>query len=271
MLCTSPVNDSAGRRVPCGRCMACRVNRGQEWSLRLMHEYDYYKEAVFLTLTYNDVNIVEGGSLVKVDAQNFIKRLRSAIDVEIRYYLVGEYGERTRRPHYHAIVFGIGSKYKKIINECWGMGFVSVGSVERKSINYVTSYVQKKLYGKMAKEEYIGRIAPFALMSKRLGLRWLMDNKDQVLQHMGVRNEGRTVRAPRYYFKKLKEMEEVKDAISNELLNEKVIEKSKELDRIRDAEGLSPLDLLEVDRQSRRQKDIDLRTKMSLRKRDSYI
>jgi len=49
-------------------------------------------------------------SLIKRDVQLFIKRLRKEQDSrgssKIKYYLVGEYGDLTKRPHYHAAIFG---------------------------------------------------------------------------------------------------------------------------------------------------------------------
>ena len=51
--------------VPCGKCMACRVKRTMEWSVRILDEASYYKANTFLTLTYNDENLPKDGSLSK--------------------------------------------------------------------------------------------------------------------------------------------------------------------------------------------------------------
>ena len=91
MRCTRPINDGNGRRVPCGRCISCRINRGQEWKDRLVHELEGWKEATFLTLTYDPSVYPENGSLDKSELQRFFKRYRKWKGQEkIRYYAVSE-------------------------------------------------------------------------------------------------------------------------------------------------------------------------------------
>ena len=47
-------------------------------------------------------------TLRKRDYQLFMKRLRKAFpNDKIRFYAAGEYGPKTLRPHYHAILFGL--------------------------------------------------------------------------------------------------------------------------------------------------------------------
>ena len=142
MLCTHPINDSHGRKLPCGRCISCRVNRTQEWGIRLRHELGYYPGSLFLTLTYNQDNLPD--SLVPKDLQLWLKRFRKELDGrKIKYYAVGEYGERYNRPHYHAIVFNCDKGDAEIIRDTWRQGFVHIGTVTDDSINYVCGYIQK--------------------------------------------------------------------------------------------------------------------------------
>ena len=68
-----------GSQVPCGRCQACRVNKTKEWSVRLLHESEYWPTALFLTLTYNDDSLPEFKSLVKDHLVLFYKRLRKQL------------------------------------------------------------------------------------------------------------------------------------------------------------------------------------------------
>jgi len=60
--------------------------------------------------TRTDETPAHADSLIKRDVQLFVKRLRKDQDArglaKIRYYLVGEYGDQTKRPHYHAAIFG---------------------------------------------------------------------------------------------------------------------------------------------------------------------
>lgn len=141
--------------VPCGRCHACRKERSKAWALRLMLESLYYRDSIFLTLTYDDLHIplVHNGdkcpySLKKDDLQRFWKRLRKDLDYQgrkIKYYAVGEYGDETFRPHYHAIVFGLSKYDEELIKDNWSNGLVDVGNVDMASCNYVAGYIQKKL------------------------------------------------------------------------------------------------------------------------------
>ena len=72
--------DGNGMVVPCGKCMACRVKRTMEWSVRILDEASYYKTNTFLTLTYNDENLPKDGSLSKEEVQKYLKRLRERLD-----------------------------------------------------------------------------------------------------------------------------------------------------------------------------------------------
>lgn len=251
MLCTNPLNIEFGKRVPCGRCIACRINRSQEWGTRILHEYDYYKKGAFVTFTYNDENVPKNGSLVKSHLQGLIKRMRN-YDM-FKYYGIGEYGDTWSRPHYHVIFIGEYNSYK----DNWNYGFTYEGDVNWDSINYVTKYVQKKLYGEKAKEEYGDRIAPFSIMSKGMGLRWLEDNKDQIYLHLGVRRQGKTVRAPRYYMKK------IGNDIPLEVWNNRAKIISERLDATIALEGLDPYELAKKDRESRKLRSDDLKWKKS--------
>ena len=95
--------------VPCGRCPVCSARRVSGWSFRLMKEGERSSSSYFITLTYdtNHVPISPKGymSLSKTDIQKFFKRLRKTNEEKIKYYVVGEYGSKTMRPHYHIILF----------------------------------------------------------------------------------------------------------------------------------------------------------------------
>ena len=81
MRCTKPVRlmhlnhveYPDGLLVPCGKCLACRIARRQEWSMRVIHELAGYTDAVFLTLTYADDHLPDNGSLVVADLQKFLR------------------------------------------------------------------------------------------------------------------------------------------------------------------------------------------------------
>lgn len=214
-------------------------------------------------MTYNDENLPSNLSLSKVDVQLFLKRLRKDLDGrKIRYYLVGEYGDMNARPHYHAIVFGIDKRDEQMVFDAWGKGFVQIKPVINERINYVTAYINKKLYGK---DMYGDRVAPFALMSKRpaIGLKWLEkeQNRESVLQNLGIRHEGRIKPIPRYFCKKLDDV--ITDEFVKNRHNEKAFERlSKPVDNYGDMEKIYL-----NDKAVRRQAEADQNALLSMKNR----
>lgn len=265
MTCTNPLNipvkqpDGTYKRmiVPCGKCMACRVQRTKEWSLRLMQESDYYMDNSFITLTYDDTHLPEDKGLHKEALQDFFKRLRYYIpkEINIKYYACGEYGDQFGRPHYHAIVFGI-SPNSSALQESWKDGFIKAGNVTYESCQYVASYVQKKLNGKRV-SEYGGKQPPFALMSKGLGLRYIEENRPQLDQRMLITVKGVKHGLPRYYKKKLPEISERLKERAKTLLEEKCMElgfdSTKTIGIINSIEN--------------KQRDLNLKTRLSLKEK----
>ena len=165
--------------IPCGKCMACRINLAEQWSVRCALELRSCSHAAFVTLTYDDDHLKYGyrinvkqrtvtpePTLVKRDVQLFHKRLRkycSERGVNIRYFGCGEYGSTTQRPHYHFIYFGLPDfpdrkllnvrsvcsdsvklYTSEILESLWSHGMVSIGEVNAASISYVARYTTKK-------------------------------------------------------------------------------------------------------------------------------
>lgn len=192
MRCIKPrlvkCGDGLHRNVPCGQCIACRLNKVRDWTVRIMHEAKFYKDNVFLTLTYSPENLPSDGSLHKEDLQLFMKRLRKALGEEkVRFFACGEYGEKYSRPHFHLILFGIGQnhsifkgkkwdyKAKGYFLETfrpWNKGIAFLGDVTYSSARYVASYVNKKQLGKKGQQWYKeNHLQPeFTLMSRRPGI-----------------------------------------------------------------------------------------------------
>jgi len=126
-------------------------------------------DSSFITLTYSPENIPEGGTLVPKHAQDWLKRLRRQSTNKLRYYLVGEYGDHTQRPHYHAAIFGIGPESRALIESTWGKGHVHVGDLTKDSSAYVAGYVTKKMTSP-TDPRLKGRHPEFARMSLRPGI-----------------------------------------------------------------------------------------------------
>lgn len=170
MLCEHPYLKGC-LELPCGRCGSCRVNRARLWTGRMLLESFEHPYSAFLTLTYDEEHLPWGGNLVKKDLQLFLKRLRMNLtsNQPIRFYGCGEYGEKTFRPHYHLIVFGLSPMQSEIVQKSWSKGSTFTGTVEAKSISYVASYVTKKLWKKQ--DPRMRNMVPeFQVMSNRPGI-----------------------------------------------------------------------------------------------------
>lgn len=129
--------------VPCGKCLGCRSARAQAWALRCRLEWSQHSDACWCTLTYAEK--YKPPTLSRKHLQAYLKRLRAReSDRVVRFFGCGEYGERTARPHYHVILFGL-SRYNPHIEAAWGMGNVRIDPLTPAAINYVAGYVSKKI------------------------------------------------------------------------------------------------------------------------------
>lgn len=127
-------------------------------------------ESCFVTLTYSPENVPEGSTLVPKHAQDWLKRLRKNLEpLKVRYFLVGEYGDLTQRPHYHAALFGVGPSLYENVASTWKHGFTMCGDLTLHSAQYIAGYVTKKLT-KKDDPKLKGRHPEFARMSLRPGI-----------------------------------------------------------------------------------------------------
>lgn len=111
--------------IPCGTCVECRQVYRTGWRIRLQHDLQTYKnrgwKIGFFTLTYNPASLpIVPSYLLKnpsdsipcfdrLHARTFIDNLRKWLwkhhkITNIRYLIASEYGEHTRRPHYHGLI-----------------------------------------------------------------------------------------------------------------------------------------------------------------------
>lgn len=235
--------------VPCGKCLACRINRRREWTQRLLHEASNSSSAYFVTLTYNEdylpYNEETGEPKVsKTDVQEFFQNLRNACRkdlVKIRYFIGSEYGD-LGRPHYHAIIFNLPRRFidlpckdwrpglplatkkgkyisliNRQLNDIWQKGFVSIGELNRQRCGYCAKYfVDKADYPD-------GGVPNFSLMSRRPGIG--SDYAESISSkvryyglHSCLADNGKYLKLPRYYDKKIFTDEERKARLTDELL-----------------------------------------------------
>ena len=167
MICKKPFS-IRGQVVRCHKCMPCRIHRRRIWTHRIVLESMAHERNSFVTLTYSDEHLPDGGTLVPADLRNFWKRLRKNTGAAIRYYAVGEYGDKSQRPHYHAACFGLDDA--AAITRAWqGRGHVYVGTLTWESAGYVAGYVTKKLT-KPDDPRLGGRYPEFGRASNRPGI-----------------------------------------------------------------------------------------------------
>lgn len=214
--------------LPCGRCARCRLERSRQWAVRCMHEAKLYDDNCFITLTYDDSHLPVDRSLRYVDFQKFMKRLRRRFfSRTIRFYMCGEYGDQTERPHYHAVLFNVDFADKlyfkktadftlytsKILSDLWFHGSHLIGSVTFESAAYVARYCMASVTGPEASGYYgyydaetgevLQRVPEFGHMSLRpgIGKPWLDRFLSDVYPGGEVVVNGRKAKAPRYYDK----------------------------------------------------------------------
>jgi len=236
----TPDKPTPFRDVPCGKCAACMLKKRFEWSTRLQHELQYATSAAFITLTYSDEyfekkhpigstinqllmfeevdqNIMVGikefdeylkdrTSVKKKEMQDFLKRFRHHDkSPNIRYYAVGEYGEKSLRPHYHLLMFNFDyPNLEQNLLKSWSYGLFYIGSVTEASIHYVSGYVMTKQFS--PNDDWCER--SFALMSRKpgIGSAYLQDVAEHYINNPKpylTMKGGYKVGMPRYYKDKL--------------------------------------------------------------------
>lgn len=217
-------------KIPCNGCIGCRLDRSRQWTARLMHEAKFHELKSFITLTYDNLNLPENGSLNKKHFQDFMKRFRKQHGGKLRYFMCGEYGDRDGRPHYHAIIYGcdfpdkrrhsLGTQGHQLyvsdtLDKLWGKGHTWIGNVTHESCGYVARYCVKKVNGPMAQEHY-ARINPitgewyllqpeYINMSLKpgIGADWYENFKGDIYPSDSVVIKGKQQPVPKYYDRKL--------------------------------------------------------------------
>ena len=240
---------------PCKKCNGCIMDRGKSWANRMEMELPYHKQAWFLTITYDNDHVpksynqglginpetgeieIENLTLNYDDLEKFWKRLRRWLEYhgraiyteykgqtknDLMYYAGGEYGGKTHRPHYHAIVYGLDIKpeelkeYKRArgkvyytcdwLTKIWGKGYIVVGAAEWESMAYTARYVTKKAFGPNAKEYYasLAVVPENSRMSKTpaIGWRYYQDHAPEIYAKDSIQlKNGKKCKPPTYFDK----------------------------------------------------------------------
>lgn len=178
-----------------------------------------HEKNAFITLTYDDEHLVSH-KLIYEDFQKFMKKLRKVQNAPIGVFVTGEYGETTKRPHWHAILFnwsppdGVyqytndnGDRVftSAQLTKIWGKGNCNYGAVTFKSAGYCARYAAKKLvHGKDQDHDF----QPISKKSSKhaIGKRWLEEHWSDIFSYGRlVLPDGSETGIPRYYEKWFKE------------------------------------------------------------------
>lgn len=229
-------------QVGCGKCEICRTERSKEWAVKAYCEQKCWKNATFITFTYNPENLPKDRKLHRSDIQKFWKDLRyhlykntkkaSKIDLTterelleeipdnileqifgrrrknrypIRYINCGEYGPKTKRPHYHAVIYNFTPTDKRRLyrdrrgywvytsdklSKIWGKGFITISDATASAAAYVARYCTKKMSRSNEENERMKRKKQIEFIGASslgfIGYYWWIHNKDTVKQNFGI-------------------------------------------------------------------------------------
>ncbi len=179
MQCLYPLETNQGH-VTCGQCLNCRIDRQRIWTCRILLESKFYAESSFITLTYNDESIPKivddqgniSFTLSKKHIDNFIDRLRERyrhIDGMFRFFAAAEYGMEENRPHYHIVIFGMGTQFEEMVEKTWGKGYVTMSEIIPQRAAYVAQYTLKKNW-KWLEGQHSAVIPEFSRQSRMPGV-----------------------------------------------------------------------------------------------------
>lgn len=207
-------------QLPCGKCLECRLDYARGWAIRCVHEAQMHEKTCFITLTYDDEHLTSN-KLIYDDFQKFMKRLRRSQNDPIGMFVTGEYGDKNKRPHWHAILFNYRPsdaehKYtsdrgdrvfsSEALSKLWGKGTCEFGDVTLASAGYCARYAAKKLtHGQDQDHDF----HPISKKSSKhaIGKKWLEKYWADVFNYGYVIHDDIKLPIPRYYEKWLqKEM-----------------------------------------------------------------
>lgn len=238
-MCVNPITIIINKeqyKVPCGKCEICKLKKIREWSIKLINEAKYHKKVCFITCTFdNKILISKDKKINKYKAdisfiyhiknskeyfKKFIKRLRKHYKNNyISYYHVGEYGEKTKRPHHHAIIYGINFEedrktgelsksghiqyISETLTKLWGAGRCTIQDANNNNIIYTAQYVNKK---NNVEERY----KPIFSFSNRCKIseKWAIRNHKELQKGYIETNDKKKFPIPKSYKKAIKKRAE---------------------------------------------------------------
>lgn len=270
-------------KVKCGKCLRCKQQRASEWTIKLINEGKYYKKKCFITLTFDNKKLIDTNSksykyganasflwnieYSKKYVTKFIKRLREKIKpIKIKYFKVGEYGDKNHRPHYHLIIFGYNFDKDRVkaevsksgkeqffseeLEELWACGRTRIQDLNNKNIAYISQYSVKKMKIKdeeTFKKNYIPEIINIetgAIKWKykyktsmsysnraKMNAKWIRKRPEQIQKGYLTDQDGHKYKIPRSYIEALKKSDwlihQKYFQMYDELINEQIFKDEK--------------------------------------------
>lgn len=214
--------------VPCGMCLNCRVDRQNALVDRAEWEYIHYGCGSFVTFTFDDAHLEpyrfidskdgkEKATLSRKCGKDFLNRLNKQVHKfckengvsnlcrpDYKYILTGEYGDQLKRPHFHALFFGLDFAFcKRLFWRAWkGFGQIQVNPIRSGGIEYVTKYISSQNFGKYRYLQYTYHHleAPYSVHSRNFGEGLYKSQLSYIKNHNGNyrwHNSDRPL--PKYY------------------------------------------------------------------------
>lgn len=152
-MCIDPGKISDVGFVACRKCWQCKETRIDDWVGRCVAESKTAKAAHVVTLTYGhdletgDTDNIRAAVLTYSDIQKYLKHLR--VDkFPLRYFVVGEYGSKKQRAHWHIIIYWLErvpwhKLRQNFKQKHWPHGWSYWDKATAASVRYACKYLQK--------------------------------------------------------------------------------------------------------------------------------
>lgn len=202
--------------VRCGKCLACREEIAKEYTYRFMNEYKYFKYLYFITLTYEDDKLPKNedgfGTLNKKHIVDYlktininVKRDNKIVSKDYKYFVGGEYGDQTMRPHYHIAILCDDQRIGQYFVAKWHYGRIDFQEGDMRSVFYVIGYSNKKIGDQDWLYDNSNLERPFRKFSRGLGKRYYEEEKHTLSGQYYGKLGNTKIALPNYYKNKLKE------------------------------------------------------------------
>lgn len=193
-------------KVPCGSCITCQRSLRTFFCHRIQHDVASLSRhdigSSFISFTFRDDSIGDR-SVHKRDLQLMHKSFRKS-GAQFKYLAIGDYGDNTKRKHYHGIYIGLDTGLaRQLCDKHWKHGFCDVEPVTSANISYVVRYVQAQTTAYKKQFANSGYEPPFTLYSHGLGSTLFSAQEDNIKTTGKYFYRGRWYPVPPYWLAKL--------------------------------------------------------------------